>query len=590
MTDRHPLLPRQHKAPSSDRFGGGVSAAAYENKPMERPNSICFAGSSIGIASARALSVAAPVSLVLIYVLLDWATFIHSYKGSVITPWEPGIGILFAVIVANGAIFGLPLFVGIVCAEFLVRPTIFGVATILNGAVGASAYTAAAMMARYYFAVDVNLMRLRDIVILIATGLVGALIFAIFVPLLQIVVGRFDIDDLLPSIPTEFIGDAIGIAVVSPLMLRFWYLRRRLRLEHIRPVLLEAALFAALIGVCLLSILETSPQHGSNFFYLLFLPVIIAALRHGIDGACVILRATQIGLVLLLQSYSFDAATFTEFQAKMFVLTATALSVGAVVSERKQAQRAFRDAHERLKGKEADAMRAGRFYLVSAMASAFAHEINQPITAARALARSIQQILCGATPDLPRADCNLTNLISQIDVAGDVVRRIREFLQRGPVIGDVDVPGLLEDALVLIRPEAASAQISVDVVVEDNLPLLRGDRDQLEQLILNLVRNSIDAIAGAEMRGGRIRVAAQRSHETSDLAVTVWDNGPGIATDIAAHLFEPLTTSKPGGLGLGLCICWSIAAAHGGRISLEGTGAEDTEFRVTLPFNFAEPA
>jgi C4-dicarboxylate-specific signal transduction histidine kinase len=339
-----------------------------------------------------------------------------------------------------------------------------------------------------------------------------------------------------------------------------------------------------------LSILETNLQYGSNFFYLLFLPVIIAALRHGIDGACVILLATQIGLVFLLQTYSFDAATFTEFQAKMFVLTATALSVGAVVSERKQAQRAFRDAQERLKGKEADAIQAGRFYLVSAMASALAHEINQPITAARALARSIQQILRGTTPDLPRADHNLTTLISQIDVAGDVVRRIREFLQRGPIMGDVDVPGLLEDALVLIRPEAASAQISVDVVVEDNLPRLRGDRDQLEQLILNLVRNSIDAIAGAEMRGGRIRVAAQRSHGPSDLAITVWDNGPGIATDIAAHLFEPLTTSKPGGLGLGLCICWSIAAAHGGRISLEGTGAEATEFRVTLPLDSAVPS
>src|SRR5262249_54252159 len=148
-------------------------------------------------------------------------------------------------------------------------------------------------------------------------------------------------------------------------------------------------------------------------------------------GACVSLLATQIALVFLLQRYSFDAASFTEIQAKMFVLTATALSVGAVVSEREQAQRAFEDVQERLKGKEVDAMRAGRFYLVSAMASALAHEINQPITAARAHARSIQQILRGTTPDLPRADRNLTTLVSQIDAAGDIVRRIREFLQRG---------------------------------------------------------------------------------------------------------------------------------------------------------------
>ena len=232
-------------------------------------------------------------------------------------------------------------------------------------------------------------------------------------------------------------------------MLRFWYLRSRLRLEHIRSVLPEAAIFAALIGLCLLAILETSLQHGSEFFYLLFLPVVIAALRHGIDGACVSLLATQIALVFLLQRYSFDAASFTEIQAKMFVLTATALSVGAVVSEREQARRAFQDAQEQLKGKEADAVRAGRFYLVSAMASALAHEINQPITAARAHARSVQQILRGTTPDLPRADRNLTTLVNQIDVAGNIVRRIREFLQRGPLMSDVDIRGMLEDALVL---------------------------------------------------------------------------------------------------------------------------------------------
>ena len=147
-------------------------------------------------------------------------------------------------------------------------------------------------------------------------------------------------------------------------------------------------------------------------------------------------------------------------------------------------------------------MRAGRFYLVSAMASALAHEINQPITAARAHARSVQQILRGTTPDLPRADRNLTTLVDQIDAAGDIVRRIREFLERGPIMGDVGVRGMLEDALVLIRPEAASAQISVDLVVEDNLPLLRGDRDQLEQLILNLFAIRSTRLQGPKCAAG----------------------------------------------------------------------------------------
>ena len=206
-------------------------------------------------------------------------------------------------------------------------PPSSGVPTFVSAAIIASAYTAAAMMARYYFAIDVKLRRLRDIVILILTGLVGALVFAILVPLLLDLVGQFDIDDLFPSILSDFIGDAIGIAVVSPLTLRFWYLRRQLTLEFFRSVFLEAAVYAALIAAGLWLI--EPAQHGSNFFYLLFLPVIIAAVRQGLDGACLSLLVTQIGLVLLLHRYSFDAATFTEFQAKMFVLTATALTVGS---------------------------------------------------------------------------------------------------------------------------------------------------------------------------------------------------------------------------------------------------------------------
>jgi two-component system, LuxR family, sensor kinase FixL len=164
---------------------------------------------------------------------------------------------------------------------------------------------------------------------------------------------------------------------------------------------------------------------------------------------------------------------------------------------------------------------------------------------------------------------------------------MREFLQRGPLMGDVDVHGLLKDVLELIGPEAASAQVSVDLAVEDNLPPPRGDRGQLEQVILNLVRNSIDAIAGAEMRGGRIRLAAQRFSRPSG---SVWDNGPGVSADIAARLFDPLNTSKRHGLGLGLSICESIAVAHGGRIWLEATGAYGTEFRVTVPCKSAGPA
>jgi signal transduction histidine kinase len=544
------------------------------------------------VRSVQAVSaVATAVGLLLIWVLLDWLSSTHSYKGSLITPWDPGVGLLFAIIVRGGIFHGLTLFAGVVCAEFIVRGAQLGVpVTLASAAIIASTYTAAAMLARYRFSVDVELARLRDIVILILTGMSGALVVAVLLPLLLIADGRFGMDDFLPSLLRGFVGDAIGIAVVSPLILRLWYLRRQLTPVRIMSVLPEAILYAVLIAASLWVIFQTSSQHGSDFFYLLFLPVIMAAVRQGFDGACISLLVTQIGLVLLLQRHSFDAATFTEFQTLMFALTATALSVGAIVSEREQARLAFQDAEERLKRKEADAIRAGRFSLVSAMASTLAHEINQPVTAARALARSVQHLLRGATPDLSRADHNLTTLVSEIDAAGNIVRRIREFLQRGPLMGDVDVRGLLEDVLVLVEQEAASADVRIEVVVEDGLPALRADRGQLEQVLLNLVRNSIDAISGARMRAGHIRLTAQRSGRPSDVLISVRDNGPGISADIAGRLFEPLTTSKRDGLGLGLSICETIAAAHGGRIWLEVTGADATEFRLTVPFKSRRPA
>ena len=567
-------------------------AMMHGHEPAESRNSIGSVRSILPVRSVQAVSaVATAGGLLLTWVLLDWLSSTHSYKGSLITPWDPGVGLLFAIIVRGGIFHGLTLFAGVVCAEFIVRGAQLGVpVTLASAAIIASTYTTAAMLARYRFSVDVELARLRDIVILILTGMSGALVVAVLLPLLLIADGRFSMDDFLPSLLRGFVGDAIGIAVVSPLTLRLWYLRRQLTPARIMSVLPEAILYAVLIAASLWVIFQTSSQHGSDFFYLLFLPVIMAAVRQGFDGACISLLVTQIGLVLLLQRHSFDAATFTEFQTLMFALTATALSVGAIVSEREQARLAFQDAEERLKRKEADAIRAGRFSLVSAMASTLAHEINQPVTAARALARSVQHLLRGAPPDLSRADHNLTTLVSEIDAAGNIVRRIREFLQRGPLMGDVDVRGLLEDVLVLVEQEAASADVRIEVVVEDDLPALRADRGQLEQVLLNLVRNSIDAIMGARMRAGHIRLTAQRSGRPSDVLISVRDNGPGISADIAGRLFEPLTTSKRDGLGLGLSICETIAAAHGGRIWLEATGADATEFRLTVPFKSRRPA
>jgi C4-dicarboxylate-specific signal transduction histidine kinase len=270
----------------------------------------------------------------------------------------------------------------------------------------------------------------------------------------------------------------------------------------------------------------------------------------------------------------------------MLILTATGLIVGVVVSEREHADSVARDAEARLKQKEAEAAQAARFALVSGLASALAHEINQPMTAARALARSAQHILQTPQPDLARAEGNLAKMIAQIDHAGGVVRRMRDFLRRGhPHVSTIDLPNLIEGALALVLPDAAAKRIRIDTEGIGDLPLLYGDRVQLQQVILNLVHNAIDALVAARVTDGHIRIVGALHEAPHRIEIGVIDNGPGMDAAQAERLFQPLTTSKSEGLGLGLSICAAILEAHGGRIWLQQHRPGATEFRLSLPLD-----
>jgi C4-dicarboxylate-specific signal transduction histidine kinase len=258
-----------------------------------------------------------------------------------------------------------------------------------------------------------------------------------------------------------------------------------------------------MIGAALWAIVGSESLYGFRLFYLLFVPVVVAAVRHGLDGACLSLAVTQFGLIVLLHLSGYDARVFTEFQMLMLALTATGLIVGVVVSERQNSDRLAREAEALLKEKEAGAAQAARFNLVSSMASALAHEINQPMTAARALARSAQHILRTSGGDLARADSNLTTMIAHIDHAGGVVRHMRDFLRRGrPHVSTIDTRSMLEEALTLVRTEASANQVHIELDASNDLPAIHRDRIQLEQVVLNLARNAIEAITGAVNRKG----------------------------------------------------------------------------------------
>jgi two-component system, LuxR family, sensor kinase FixL len=520
------------------------------------------------------------------YIILEWASFIHVHKGLPITPWDPGLGVAFALLIRGGPLSGLVLFAGMVIAETFVLqndvdwPTDIGVA-----AITATSYASVAALVQRYFRIDADLAHLRDVLVLLAAGLAGAVLNTALLSAFLLAVGQFDIGDVVQVARPLVIGDTIGIAVVTPLLVRFT-VQKRLEIGRLLSLLPEAALYLFLIGLALWFIVGNEEAHGFRLFYLLFVPVVIAAVRHGVDGACLSLAVTQFSLIGLLHLSGYDAGEFTEFQTLLLVLTVTGLIVGVVISERRNSDRIALDARARLAERRAEAAQVARVNLVSGMASALAHEINQPMTAARALGRSAQQLLRTPGSDLSRAESNLTTMLAHIDHAGDILRRMRNFIRRGhPYVSTINTRDMLEEAMTLAQAEASARHVRVDLDAPADLPDLHGDRVQLEQVVLNLVHNAVDAIAEARQSHGHVHVVARHHAAPPRVEIGVLDNGPGIEGELVGRLFDPLTTTKQDGLGLGLSVCASIVEAHGGRVWLHCGRPGATEFRFSVPLD-----
>ena len=303
-----------------------------------------------------------------------------------------------------------------------------------------------------------------------------------------------------------------------------------------------------------------------------------------------LLRRHSLVSLALLHHHGHDWRIFTEFQVLMFVLTATGLIVGAVVSEREATERVARESEAKLKEKEAEVAHATRFSLVSGMATALAHEINQPMAAARALGRSVQELLRSPQADFKRVDQNLTTMIAEIDLASGILRRMRDFLRRGrPQMSTINVPLMLDDTMMLIPPHADLKAPRRSISTAPTISrALHGDPIQLQQVVLNLLRNAVDSIT--EVRTIRWSHPSNGAAfgQLDQLEICVLDNGPGIPTDRVDHLFRPLTTSKKEGIGSRslhlLGDCRSARRPH--LASFEQAGA--TEFRLSLPLEAPE--
>jgi len=227
--------------------------------------------------------------------------------------------------------------------------------------------------------------------------------------------------------------------------------------------------------------------------------------------------------------------------------------------------------------------RTSRVVALAEMASSLGHELNQPLGAIGAYLEACERLLGNPQPDVAALREVIGKCRSQAGRSGTILRRVREFVaRREPVRRETDLNGVLADVIRLLHAEARNDGISIELEADASAAPAPFDRVLLEQALVNLLRNAIEALAGGPLEGRRVVVRTQ-ANSRGEATVSVEDNGTGLAAEVAGRLFTSFVTTKPGGTGLGLSICRSIVEAHGGRLFHEPLANGGCAFRFTLP-------
>ena len=252
------------------------------------------------------------------------------------------------------------------------------------------------------------------------------------------------------------------------------------------------------------------------------------------------------------------------------------------VTERKQAEEALRQT-------QADLARVSRATTMGELTASLAHEVNQPIAAAVTSANSCIHWLGADIPNLEKARAAAMRIVKDATRAAEIITRTRLLFQKGAAQQElVDINEVIEEMIVLLRGEATRHSLSVRTeLATDILPVL-GDRVQLQQVVMNLMVNSIDAMKNVE--GTRELAIKSRRSEKEELLVSVSDTGVGLPPGQADQIFNAFFTTKSHGTGMGLRICRSIIESHGGRLFAENNSVRGATFCFTLPGKSEAPA
>jgi two-component system, LuxR family, sensor kinase FixL len=251
------------------------------------------------------------------------------------------------------------------------------------------------------------------------------------------------------------------------------------------------------------------------------------------------------------------------------------------ITAAKSAEAALQESQSRLQELHSELLHVSRLSAMGQMAASLAHELNQPLTAISNYMEAVNALLDrggNVSPDRLRTVVGRAG--EQAVRAGQIIQRLREFVSRGDTEKRIEfLPPLLREERELAL--LGTRQRNMPIRLEDNIPDVSVivDKIQIQQVLLNLLRNAAEAIAGQE--DGKIVLAAA-GHADGMVEISVADNGPGLPEEIRAKLFQPFVSTKETGMGIGLSICHTIIAAHNGRLWAEPDSGDGTVFRMTL--------
>jgi two-component system sensor kinase FixL len=490
------------------------------------------------------------------YVLLDWVSYVHPFAEFGITPWNPQTGLSFALILLLGRRYLPWMMVAPLAADLIVRelplpPSAEALVVLITGA-GYGAGALLLLSPRIGF--DAALSSRRSLVWLLGIAAVSIAAVSFGHALVLYLHGMVPAENVLQASLRAFVGDLIGVMVFTPFLL-IAFTRRR-----IAPPTWEATALLLLTLAALWVVFGFSEALRFQLFYLLFLPVVWIAVRFGLEGVTLGLAVIQIGVIGTAEYLGQVVA----YQALMIVLAATGLAIGVLVSEQRRTQVQLRMHQDALN-------RVSRLATMGEFAAAVAHEINQPLTAIGNFARLARRAAEQAPPDPQAAATAAGEAIAQVDRAGAVVKRLRDLIRLGRLqTKPVAVATLIDETLAVCRADLERHGIAFEARLGRGLPRVAADALQVEQVMLNLIRNATEALLHAGRHDGRIVIEAAAGPEGM-VTMRVTDNGPGFDPDLAGQPITSFATTKRDGLGLGLPLSRSIVEAHGGELRIEST-------------------